>query len=135
MHGNILKLFRLACAAAVVCLLACGCCTAYMVGQHNSRVDTAKLLQIKATQDGVVAGIDLLSFNRGYFAAWQSDPWGMGLATLADAGIGLVDYKIYEKVADSDEAAAQPTYQVDTHGGNFIVTRDNSPVRLTQESK
>ena len=108
-------------------------CASYLATQ---KVNAERVIQFRAQNGGMEAGVDIAGLSKGYFAAWGAAPGTMTGATLIDAltvvGVAAIADEIE---GDTTKPPKQPTYQFNTGGGDVNFIGGNGTISQQYESE
>jgi hypothetical protein len=109
-------------------------CASYMAVKS---VNAERVLQLRAANGGIEAGIDLAGLTGGYLAAWGESPMTMAGATVVDA---LSGYALSQIIYDQDDddkptPAPLPTYNIVTGGGDVNIVVGSGGISQQYESE
>ena len=102
--------------ALMVASLSSGCASYMAVKSVNAE----RVLQLRAANGGMEAGVDLAGLTGGYLAAWGESPMTMAGATVVDALSGYALSQIIDDQDDDSKPAPIPTYHIVTSGGDVV---------------
>jgi hypothetical protein len=107
-------------------------CASYLATQ---KVNAERVIQFRAQNGGMEAGVDIAGLSTGYLAAWGAAPGTMTGATVIDILTGFGVAAIMDEVkGDTTKPPKQPTYQIQTGGGDVIFIGGNGTVSQRDES-
>ena len=108
-------------------------CASYLATQ---KVNAERVIQFRAQNGGMEAGVDIAGLSKGYFAAWGEAPGTMTGATVVDVPMGIGTAAIVNELKGEDKTTApQPTYVIQTSGGDVNFIGGNGTISQQYESE